>query len=106
MQLLYISALSLTMSSQLKRRTGEIESDPASTNEPPPEKQAHVEVTALPNPHLASLDGDFLYHIGYSRHEIREIFHDVKVHVVYVSLVEMFEVMKHSPNTCSVVPVF
>ena len=34
---------------------------------------------SLPNPYLSSLENDFLYHLGYSRHEIRDIFHDVKV---------------------------
>lgn len=32
----------------------------------------------LPNPHLHALDSDFLYHIGYSRDELRDIFGDVK----------------------------
>ena len=36
-------------------------------------------VRSLPNPHLSTLNGDFLYHIGFSRHEIRDIFHDIKV---------------------------
>ena len=36
----------------------------------------------LPNPHLSSLNGDFLYHLGFSRHEIRDIFHDVKVGII------------------------
>lgn len=49
--------------------------------EPPPTKQAHAQSNgaALANPHLSTMDDDFLYHIGYSRHEIRETFHDVKV---------------------------
>ena len=52
-----------------------------SSLEPPPEKVARVQSNgaALANPHLSTMDDDFLYHIGYSRHEIREIFHDVKV---------------------------
>ena len=31
------------------------------------------------NPHLSSLDSDFLYHIAYSSDECRETFKDVKV---------------------------
>ena len=34
---------------------------------------------SLPNPHLATMETDFLYHIGYSRSEARELFGDVKV---------------------------
>ena len=39
------------------------------------------EMAALPNPHLSSLDKDFLYHIGYYGHECKELFKDVKVSV-------------------------
>ena len=35
-----------------------------------------------PNPHLGSMESDFLYHIGYSREEARKLFRDVKVRVV------------------------
>jgi hypothetical protein len=31
------------------------------------------------NPHLSSLESDFLYHIGYSSGDCREAFKDVKV---------------------------
>lgn len=36
-------------------------------------------MAGLPNPHLSTLDKDFLYHIGYFGHECKEKFHDVKV---------------------------
>ena len=35
--------------------------------------------SVLPNEHLASLEDDFLYHFGYIRSEVKEIFYDVKV---------------------------
>ena len=35
--------------------------------------------SGLPNPHLASLESDFLYHIGYSSHDCKDLFKDVKV---------------------------
>ena len=38
----------------------------------------------LPNPHLDSLENDFLYHIGYSRRECEDKFKDVKVLTVCV----------------------
>ena len=40
-----------------------------------------VNMSGLPkvNPHLSSLDKDFLYHIGYDSHQCREAFKDVKV---------------------------
>ena len=37
------------------------------------EKKAHSEL-GLPNPYLNSLDGDFLYHLGYSSLEARNGF--------------------------------
>ena len=36
------------------------------------------------NPHLDKLSTDFLYHIGYSRDELKGIFSDVKVSVLCV----------------------
>ena len=49
-------------------------------NGPRAAEQSRVETASnLPNPHLSSLEEDFLYHIGYSRPEIKELFHDVKV---------------------------
>ena len=55
--------------------------DNASSNGTPPEKKPRAEEgdCGLPNPYLTSLDGDFLYHIGYKRDEIKGIFGDVKV---------------------------
>lgn len=38
------------------------------------------------NPHLGSLDKDFLYHIGYDNHECKEKFKDVKVSKLDCSL--------------------
>ncbi len=39
--------------------------------------------TCVPkNPHLSSMDGDFLYHIGYSREDSKDMFKDVKVAIV------------------------
>ena len=46
---------------------------------------AHVSSTGLPNVHLDELESDFLYHIGYSRHELKEKFGDVKVRVPIAS---------------------
>ena len=31
------------------------------------------------NPHLQELPSDFLYHIGYSREDVKDVFSDVKV---------------------------
>ncbi len=31
------------------------------------------------NPHLKCMDSDFLYHIGFSRDQVKDLFHDVKV---------------------------
>ena len=42
-------------------------------------KRHHLDRDGLPNPHLSSLESDFLYHIGYTREEVKQIFHDVKV---------------------------
>ncbi len=36
----------------------------------------------LKNPHLSSMDKDFLYHIGYSREDCKDMFKDVKVDIV------------------------
>ena len=36
------------------------------------------------NPHLHKLPSDNLHHIGYSRDEIKDIFHDVKVMLLYI----------------------
>ena len=62
-----------------------------SENGPHAAKQSRVETASnLPNPYLSSLEQDFLYHIGYSRPEIRELFNDVKVGtsvLVYSSLI-------------------
>ena len=72
--------------------------DTASCNSDPPEaKRPRMAETgggdctpswekpSLPNPHLHALDSDFLYHIGFSREELRDIFGDVKVNVVVYS---------------------
>ena len=42
---------------------------------------ATVNMSGLPNvnPHLGSLDKDFLYHIGYDNHQCKDLFKDVKV---------------------------
>ena len=65
----------MSSSSKAAKHDGSI-----SENGPRADEQSRVEPTSgLPNPHLSSLEQDFLYHIGYSRPEIRELFHDVKV---------------------------
>ena len=44
------------------------------------EAEGEVEGAGLAsNPHLHGLQDDFLYHIGFKKEEIRDLFHDVKV---------------------------
>jgi phage terminase large subunit-like protein len=61
-----------TLRNAIKRQRLSTEQDNHSTT---------VNMSGLPkvNPHLGSLDKDFLYHIGYDNHQCKETFKDVKV---------------------------